>query len=271
MLRSLVLLLMIVNAAFFAWTKGWLKNVVDIQPDAQHEPQRMGKQVHPELIMVTPPASLAPSEAGQVATSPLAEADSASDAASGASSPSDDADDAFARDARMSDTLSAPPANGRASSQAEATQCLEAGPFTQAELGPVEASLRPVVPAGSWTTKAVTIQGLWLVYMGPYADATMLQRKQAELRHIKGLDFEEVRTPASLAQGLSLGRYTRQTEAEARLTTLRNRGIRTARVVTVRPPVEVKVVRLDQASTSTRNTLESIKLPDGKAFVACRP
>jgi hypothetical protein len=276
MLRSLVLLLMIVNAAFFGWSKGWLKGIIDIQPDSQHEPQRLGKQIHAEQIMVTVANANGKPGSGHPATSPLADGEDAEEPAQGASAPDGSGDGAsspFGRDARMSDTLSTTPpaASGRSSPQAEAAQCLEAGPFTQAELSAVEPTLRPILPAGSWSTKAVTIQGLWLVYMGPYADPNMLQRKQAELRHIKGLDFEEVRTPASLAQGISLGRYNRLPDAEAGLTALRNRGIRTAHVVNVRPNMEVKIIRVDQATTSTRNTLESIKLPEGKSFVACRP
>ncbi len=277
MLRTLVLLLVIVNAAFFAWTQGWLKGVVDLQPDSQHEPQRLSRQVNADQIVVVSASTSQPASTEPTATSPFADA-SASEAASDpmampdeATEAGDAASAAFGRDARMSDTLSTTPGTSRTTAAAEATQCLEAGPFTQAELGPVEASLKPVVPPGSWASKAVSIQGLWLVYMGPYADAGMLQRKQAELRHIKGLDFEEVRTPTSLALGISLGRYNRLAEAEAGLTKLRNRGIRTARIVNVRPPMELKLVRIEQASASTRSTLESIKLPEGKNFVACRP
>ncbi len=276
MLRTLVLLLVIVNAAFFAWTQGWLKDLVDFQPDSQHEPQRMARQVNADQIVVVSAGTSAPAGDQLPATSPFADA-SASDAASepvdlpeDAPDAGDAASDPFGRDARMSDTLSSPPGTARPA-VADAMQCLEAGPFTQAELGPVEASLKPVVPAGSWSTKAVSIQGLWLVYMGPYADAGMLQRKQAELRHIKGLDFEEVRTPANLALGISLGRFNRLADADAGLAKMRNRGIRTARIVNVRPPMELKLVRIEQASASTRNTLESIKLPEGKNFVACRP
>ncbi|MEY4763724.1 MAG: hypothetical protein RI907_397, partial [Pseudomonadota bacterium] len=92
----------------------------------------------------------------------------------------------------------------------------------------------------------------------------------AELRRIKGLNFEEVRTPAALAQGLSLGRYNQETEANHALELLRNRGIRTARVVSVRPAMTVQLLRVPEADEPTQVKLSSLKLPQDKGFIACR-
>lgn len=51
MLRALVLLLLLANAAFFAWWQGWLDPV--LPPRADHrEPERLAAQVRPESITV---------------------------------------------------------------------------------------------------------------------------------------------------------------------------------------------------------------------------
>ena len=266
MLRSLVLILKIVNAAFFAWSQGWLNQLVGVQPDAQHEPQRMGQQIHADKITVLTPGSSKAEKGshktGAATSEPMTAASAASAPASATSAPS------------MVASSPSTPALAKTSPNAtdsKDTKCVEAGPFNATEYSSLEANLKPVLPAGSWGSRTVAIQGLWLVYMGPYADADMLERKQAELRRIKGLSFEEVRTPAHLALGIALGRFNKQEDADAGLNAMRNRGIRTARIVTVRPAMEVQVLRVPRASVGMQVTLASMKLPQGKGFSACRP
>lgn len=236
MLRSLVLILLLVNAAFFAWTQGWLNEVVGIRPDGQREPQRLTQQkAASQLIVVKPEPAEAPGSAP--AASPASEPASA-------------------------DVASA--------SEAEATRCLEAGPFPATQRPQLEALLRPVLPTAARQIDTVTVQGLWMVYMGPYADNDALGRKQDELRRIRGIAFEPVRSPASLAPGLSLGRYTTQAEAEAALERIRLRGIRTARTVTLRPASELLVVRVPRASGADQQALAALTLPQNRGFAACR-
>lgn len=237
MLRSLVLVLLLANAGFYAWSHGWLNDVIGIQPDAQREPQRLKRQVNADQLTVVGASSAAP--------------------ASPSSAPASQTD----------------PASSAPGTEASAgrTICVEAGPFTAAEQPQVEATLKPVLAANTWTTDTVAVPGVWLTYMGPYADADMLARKLTELRRIRGLNFEEIKTPANLAPGLSLGRYSHLDDANAALNTLKLRGIRTARVVTLRPAMEVQVVRVAQADINTQVALSALKLPQGKSFAACRP
>lgn len=53
MLRLLVLLLLLANAAFFAWSQGLLL-AWGLGPTQQKEPQRMQQQVRPEAVRVLP-------------------------------------------------------------------------------------------------------------------------------------------------------------------------------------------------------------------------
>src|SRR5690349_21298017 len=60
--------------------------------------------------------------------------------------------------------------------------CLEAGPFTQAELSKVEGAARGALPDGSWLLIRREKPGSWMTYMGPYNNRSFLQRKGDELR-----------------------------------------------------------------------------------------
>ncbi len=53
MLRLLILLLLLANVAYFAWTQGALAKL-GIAPAHQTEPERLQQQVQPELLLVTP-------------------------------------------------------------------------------------------------------------------------------------------------------------------------------------------------------------------------
>lgn len=266
MLRSLVLILLIVNAAFYAWSQGWLNKMVGVQPDSQHEPQRMARQIHADKIVVRAPPGAALHGGSKVDTSaPEAAAPEAASAANATPTTAPGASTASPAGSAPAAVAAAATAGSRD------TKCVEAGPFSAAEYTGAESAVKAVLPAGSWNSHAVAIQGLWLVYMGPYHDADMFERKQIELRRIKGLNFEEVKTPANLAQGISLGRFTRLEDAETGLTAMRNRGIRTARIVNLRPSQEVQVLKVPQASVSMQVSLSSLKLPQGKGFSACRP
>lgn len=234
MLRMLVLLLILANAGFFAWRQGWM-GALPSGTESPREPGRRQAQVNPERLVIVPPVPASSASA----TAPPA-----------------------ALQAPASASLSSQDGSGAAA-------CLEAGPFTAAEQRQVSATLGQRLPAGAWTTQNVAVQGLWLVYMGPYPDADSLERKQAELRRIRNLSFEEVRSPANLAMGISLGRYGQESLANAALDNLRARGIRTARVVTIRPAMALAVIRVPQADAGQQRALAGLSLPSGKGFAAC--
>ncbi len=49
-MRVLVIVLLAVNALFFAWSRGWLDKVTGLPAEAGREPQRLAAQQHPERI-----------------------------------------------------------------------------------------------------------------------------------------------------------------------------------------------------------------------------
>ena len=52
MLRALVAALRIANLVFFSWTEGWLDGVIGVRSIGDREPERMARQVRPELVRV---------------------------------------------------------------------------------------------------------------------------------------------------------------------------------------------------------------------------
>jgi len=53
MLRLAVLLLLLANAAYYAWSQGWLASA-GLEPVRQAEPQRLRQQIKPEALRVLP-------------------------------------------------------------------------------------------------------------------------------------------------------------------------------------------------------------------------
>jgi hypothetical protein len=87
--RALIALLLLANLAFFAWTQGWLDAVVGVRSIGDREPERLQRQVRPELIRILPasaasalaPVALACLEAGPFAEAELAAVQAAAQAA----------------------------------------------------------------------------------------------------------------------------------------------------------------------------------------------
>ena len=54
MLRALVVLLLLANALVLAWSFGVLDGLLGRRPDADREPERLQRQVNPELVKLLP-------------------------------------------------------------------------------------------------------------------------------------------------------------------------------------------------------------------------
>lgn len=64
MLRALVLLLVLANAGYYAWSQGWLDGGTG-GSQGDREPQRLQNQVRPEIVRILPPSAAA-SAAGRL-------------------------------------------------------------------------------------------------------------------------------------------------------------------------------------------------------------
>lgn len=69
MLRWFVLVLLLANLAFWAWSEGWFVAPLGMGPAVQREPTRLAQQVQPDSIRVLPPEAVKAALAG-VASAP---------------------------------------------------------------------------------------------------------------------------------------------------------------------------------------------------------
>ena len=228
MLRLLVLVLVLANAGYFAWSQGFL-TAYGLGPALQAEPHRLTQQIQPEAMRLLPPGS-----------SPVSDLPAAN--------------------------LPAPTA---AALPPAATQCLQVGLFSDAQVGVLRTRLQASLPPNSWTFEDQLITNRWIIYMGKYVDEEVLAKKRAELRQ-RSVAFEQVLNPL-LQPGLSLGHFALQADAESELAKIAVRGVRTARVVLERPEVRGQMLKVPAATATQKTQLEALK-PQlaGKALQACR-
>lgn len=245
MLRWTVALLIAANLAFFAWTRGWLTPVVGLSPQGDRDPQRLQQQVHPERVEVLAPDAASAAIAGSAAA-----------AASGA---------------EPSGPAATPPgAPGAMNATGQALACLEAGPYGPDDLRVVQTAL---TQAGLAAERAQSIAApspsQWLVYMGRFADAATLQRKEDELRRIH-VGFQEIHGASSLEPGLSLGRFGDRPAAEDALGRVSQHGVHTARVVQLPPSAPLHLLRMQHVEPALAARLQALQWPvAGPGLHAC--
>lgn len=219
MLRFLVLLLVLLNAGYYAWSQGMLR-AYGWAPAEQSEPQRLQQQIRPEAIRILPTEEARRAE--QVALTPPR-----------------------------------PP------------ECLQAGPFDEAQAEAVRKAVETTLPAGAWALETTSEPARWIVYMGKFPNAVALDKKRAELDKMK-LKLQTLDNP-ELQLGLSLGRFETQAQAQASLNALQRRGVRTARVVQERPETRQSQLRIPAADDALRPRLEEIRPVLGdKTLRSCR-
>ncbi|MEO8153358.1 MAG: SPOR domain-containing protein [Rhizobacter sp.] len=218
MLRLFVLLLLLANIGFYAWTQGMLDGIVGARPQGDREPERLTRQVRPDTVRVMPPAASS-------AAAALAEA---------------------------------PPL------------CLEAGPYTPAQISAAEGVLQTVLPVGSWVNQKTEIPAVWIVYMGKYPNHDALQKKADELKRLK-LNYEEVHNSPEFEDGLALGHYDNRAAAEKALADVTQRGVRTARVAQMSQPVVTHSLRVERADATLQGRLTGLRSEAllGRSFAPC--
>ncbi len=216
MLRALVVALLLANLGFYAWTQGWLEGPIGLRANAEREPDRLARQVHPELVRILTPQAVAAA--------------------------------ASAAESRL--------------------VCLEAGPFSAADVAAAESAIASVLPSGTWARISSEKPAVWIVYMGRYS-AEGLQKKQEELARIK-VPFEVLKGLPELEPGLALGRFDSRDAAEEALAQSTRRGIHTAKVLELGKPASMHRLRVDRAEPELAAKVSGLKLDAlGRGFSAC--
>jgi len=218
MLRLFVLVLLLANGLFFAWSNGLLR-AYGFAPAPVNEPQRMAQQIKPESIKL-----LNASEIKRV-------------------------------EAQVQADL-AP------------KECLQAGPFDDAQTADLRKALESTLPSGAWQLDTGKEPARWIVYMGKYATVELLTKKRAELTTL-GIKSESVSNP-TLELGLSLGEFETEAAAKTELTRLAPKGIRTAKVVQEREEGTSSTLKLPAVTELLRAKLADLKPAlAGKSLKTC--
>jgi hypothetical protein len=170
--------------------------------------------------------------------------------------------------------LSAKQARQLESAAKTPTQCLQSEVLTEAQAQALKVKIEsatPSWPAGSWSLTAFTEAGSWMIYMGPYPGAEMLDKKRQELRRLNVKN--EAIHPKSLGQGLLLASAGDKATLDAQLAALNRTGVRTARILPLRPQASGLVLRLPAMNDALKPLLVDIEpsLPsiDGSHLRQC--
>ena len=145
MLRFTLLVLLIANAGYFAWTKGWMATL-GWTPEVQSEPLRLKQQVRPDVLSIVPPEAAAPA--------PLAVASSSKEP----------------KEEILPEATVCLQSEAMDEAQSKKLQRV----LHDSEL-----------PASSWQMVTNTVAGRWMVYVGKFPNETALEKRRAELRSRK--------------------------------------------------------------------------------------
>jgi hypothetical protein len=262
-LRLFVVAMLLANLLFATWHMGWLDSVFGASARTDRDPERVLQQVNPQSITVTKgtsePATPRPGSSGR----------------SGAAATSNISNTAVAA---VAAAISAATGGGNKPAPAAATvpgACLEAGPFTAAQIDTAENSMASL-PAGSWKRLDVTVPPTFGVLMGPFKTREALRAKVTELERAK-LPFERV--PMPLEDGspmpnaptlLVLQQTDSRDSATTALASWTTRGVRTARVAQLNPGGTRFRLRVDNATEAQLTLLRASGSGiDGRSFAAC--
>lgn len=218
MLRLIVLLLLLANGVYYAWSQNYLR-AYGFAPANPSEPHRLEQQIKPEAIQLLTAGDLK---------------------------------------------------NVEAQVQADAApkECLQAGPFDDAQAAALRKALDATLPSGSWQLEAHKEAERWIVYMGKYANAELQAKKRTELAGM-GIKADAVGNP-ELQPGLVLAGFDTEAAAKAELARLAPKGIRTAKVVQEREASTAHQLKLPAVSEGLKAKLPELKASmAGHAFKAC--
>ena len=147
-------------------------------------------------------------------------------------------------------------------------ECLQAGPFDDAQATALRTALETTMVPGSWQLQASTVPARWIVYMGKFANAEGLAKKREELAAMRLVP--QSLNNADLEIGLSLGGFDSQSAAQAELARLNLRGIRTARVVQERGEGQQTMLKLPALTQDMKRRLNDLKPAlAGRTLKAC--
>jgi hypothetical protein len=222
MLRLFVLLLLVANGFFYAWSNGYLSQW-GLAASTPREAFRLTEQIEPERIVIrqtdkpiSPTPALSTTEPLQT---PM-------------TLPATTAVDTVASNTSTPATLAA-----AAPSPAPASPiCLTAGAFNDKQSSVLKQALDSKLPNVRWRFDLTNVPARWIVYMGKYPNNSARDLKKTQLEQIK-VPYEE------LNQALQQ---------------LIKQGVRTARVLQESPEEKAQILVVPAVDEANKTKLTAI-------------
>jgi hypothetical protein len=196
-MRALFLFLVLANVAFFVWARY-------VAPaDATVDAAPLGRQIDPQKLRILAPGEL-----------PVAQPKPAP-------APAAPVPVAVAPPAVVAPAPAAP---------APVAACMEWGSFTLADAPRAEKALEPLSLGNRLGQRRTEEMAGWWVFIPPQGTRQLALKKALELKALGVEDYFVVAEEGPLRWALSLGVFRNEDAAQARLATLRAKGIRTAQI-----------------------------------------
>jgi hypothetical protein len=221
MLRLFVLLLLVANGFFYAWSNGHLSRW-GLAASSPREAFRLAEQIEPERIVVRQTDK--PSPPAPVLSTP--------------------------------EPLQTPTALPTPTTPPAPTICLTAGAFNDKQSSVLKQALDSKLPNVRWRFDLANVPARWIVYMGKYPNNSSRDLKKSQLEQIK-VPYEEL-TEGKLEPGLSLGSHPTQAAANQALQQLIKQGVRTARVLQELPEEKAQILVVPAVDEASRTKLTAI-------------
>ncbi len=263
MIRFAIVLLLLANAGYYAFSHGMLRSL-GWAPENPAEPERLQQQVNPEALRIMTREEMDQAQKQVQSAAPAAEAP-VNPALETVAKPAAEADKAAEKPAdKSADKLAEKPAEKP--EKPEKRECLVAGSFDAKQVEALRLQLAKL-PEGSWKLDSTTSAGRWMVYVGKFSSQDALDKRREELR---ALDISTDRARlASLEPGISLGRFSTEEAAERHLAAMGRKGVSGAKVVVDRPEAINYTLRLPRADAATKKRVQSWHVMDGKDLQTC--
>jgi sporulation related protein len=207
-MRTVFFVLLLGNAAFFAWS--WFASA------ASGEAQLLQQQMNPEAIRLLTPEQVAkaaakpappPRQTAQVPKPPETEA-------------------AKPQAGKTADTQAA----AKPAEAVKVAACMELGAFNPADVQKVEQALVPLALGQRLSQRRVEETAGYWVFVPPQVNRQGANRKVAELKKLGVGEFFVVLDDPEFRFAISLGVFKSREAARSRLAELRAKGVKTARV-----------------------------------------
>lgn len=275
MLRRGVLLLLLLNGLFLAWSQGWLADLGPwAAPMSDREPQRLQQQLLPERVVLvnsareqaTPDTATSTVQTTQTVASP--DNTGGPEAQTQVVTPNGTGQDTLPADPPASSTPAAPVATASGP-----TSCVQAGVFNDDELARIRPALDGLLTSSGWDTTTSVQPGRWVLFTGKLPSAAAVAARRAELRQLK-IEFRDVNSSA-LQPGLVLGTFSSEAGAEQGLRDVTRKGVKGIQVLEVRPDANQHTLRLPRATDAQKQAVGRAltqlegELWKGKAFKPC--